>query len=149
MQHASNHEAQTFHEYPTNHLVGVVDTPEGVKATLDDLHAAGFPEECLQCYCKEDGARRIDFTSSHHQTLAKFVRVVEHAVESLEHAVEHFGDESDFKARNKEELSLGHFLVEVRATDDGDRHRAREILKVHGAHYINYFGRWCVECLDP
>ncbi|HEU4589138.1 MAG TPA: hypothetical protein VFS11_10840 [Gemmatimonadales bacterium] len=149
MQRESNQPTQTFHEYPTNHLVGVLDTPEAVSATLGALHTAGFPEDAVQCYCKEDGARRVDFTSSHHQLLAKCVRVVEHAVESLEHAVEHFGDEGDFKARNKEELSQGHFLVEVKAAHDDERHRAREILKDNGAHFINYFGRWCVDCLDP
>jgi hypothetical protein len=149
MHHGSNQPAEPFHEYPTNHLVGVVDTPEEATAALDALRAAGFPQGALQCYCKADGTRRTELGSSHHQALAKCIRVVEHGVEALEHAVEHFGDEGDFKARNKEELGLGHYLVEVKATDDGDRDRAREILKDHGAHFINYFGRWCVECLDP
>jgi len=57
--------------------------------------------------------------------------------------------EIEHTTRHEQELRAGHFGIGVAAHHTGDRDKARQILKAHHGHFINYYGRWVMEELDP
>lgn len=51
--------------------------------------------------------------------------------------------------RVEQELLAGHFFVTVDAIKPEAREQVREILKSHDGHFINFYGQWAVEVLEP
>ena len=51
--------------------------------------------------------------------------------------------------RLEQELHAGHHLIGAIARDGERRERACGILKSHGGHFINFYGRWAAEALEP
>jgi hypothetical protein len=45
-------------------------------------------------------------------------------------------------------LRDGRSVVIVEAPSDAEKRRAHEILRAHGAHFTNYYGRFATEELD-
>ena|SRR5690242_14538934 len=123
---------------PTNKVVGVVDNDGDAEATLIDFRNAGFAGDQLELLTNEEGARRVDVSSE--------VRV--HVVD-LTQRVPAFYDAPVIVRRIEEELRAGHHLIGVLAKDADARKQARKILKSHGGHFINFYGRWAAESLDP
>jgi hypothetical protein len=80
----------------------------------------------------------LDTTGERHGFLARLYRFVEK-----------FGDmESKHLSEYKSELLGGHFLVAVDVPDEDKRTGVLDVLKAHGGHRINYFGKWTVEGLS-
>jgi hypothetical protein len=122
---------------PTNKVVGVVDNDGDAEAALIDFSNAGFAGDELELLTKEAGARRVDVSSE--------VRV--HVVD-LAKRVPAFYDAPVIVKRIEEELRAGHHLIGVLAKDADAREQARKILKSHGGHFINFYGRWAAESLE-
>lgn len=124
---------------PTNKVIGVIDDPRDAKATLNDLKAAG-PRDKVELLTNAAGARRID--------VADEDRVVIHVLGPAE-KVPAFYDAPVIARRVEQELQAGHYLIGVTANDGEERERAHAILKSHGGHFINFYGRWAAEALEP
>ena len=134
MKYTDLNENDNFLRYPTNKLIGVVNTPEELQAAILELNKAGFGEDEINVLCGPKGADRLDVTGEQHGPLARLYRFVQK-----------FGDmESDTLREYGEELSSGHFLVTIEAGDEGKRARALNILQSHGGRRINFYGRWQV-----
>ena len=129
-----------FIRYPINKVVGIIDDMGDCQAALRDLQAAGFTGHQVQVLTGEKGAHRIDVKGDEHGPLAHIVRSTQKLL----------GDyEIEDATRYEQELLAGHFGIGVTARDDEDRDQARQILKAHHGHFINFYGRWIVENLNP
>jgi hypothetical protein len=127
-----------FLGYPLNRLVAVFDNGTDAQATLDDLVASGFAGS-FDTYCGTGGARLIDFSGEDHGRLAQLSRALHHLNAA----------EAAHMDRYEQELEAGHCLVMVETHDADRQSRALEILKSHGGHFINHYGRWFIEQVQP
>lgn len=126
---------------PTNKVVGSIDAASDAKVALRDLRAVGFAENEVELLTDEEGARRIGMSGEGHEVLV-------HVFDSTQ-KVPAFYDAPVIVRRVEEELRASHYLIGVVAGDGETRERAREILKSHGGHFINFYGRFAAEALEP
>jgi len=136
MEFISLNENDNFLTYPANRVIGIVNTSEDLYAAVTELNNNGFEKEQVQVLCGETGAERLD-TTGEHGFLAKFYRFVEK-----------FGVESKHLSEYKSELLDGRFLVAINVRDKDERARVGDILKAHGGHRINFYGKLAIERLS-
>ena len=127
-----------FLAYPTNRLVAVFDCDADAQATLDDLSSAGFAKS-FDAFCGTAGARLIDFSGEKHGYLAQLSRTLHHLNVPEGEQMDHY----------ERELQAGHCMIMVQIDDADSQRRALEILRSHGAHFINRYGRWTMEEMQP
>jgi hypothetical protein len=129
-----------FIPYPTNKVVGIIDDVSDAQAALRDLKAAGFTADHIQVLTGEEGAHRLDPKGDEHGPLAHIVRSTQQLL----------GDyEIQDATRHAQELLAGHFGIGVTAHYEDERDKARQILKVHHGHFINFYSPWMMENLEP
>lgn len=126
---------------PTNKVIGIIDDASDAKAALLDLRAVGFTAEALELLTDEEGAQRIDLTGEQRE-------VSVHIIGSTQKPQAYY-DAPGLVTQIEQELKAGHYGIGVGATDSEARERVRKILKSHGGHYINYYGTWAAEALEP
>jgi hypothetical protein len=112
-------------DYAHSRLVAVFDSHADIQATVDALTSAGF-DKSLDVHCGVADSRLIDFSGTEHGPLAR-----------LGHALHLLTVEGEYMQQYEHELLSGHCLVMVRTESAERRHRALEILKAHGGHFIN------------
>jgi hypothetical protein len=126
---------------PTNKVVGIIDEAGDAKVAVRELMASGFPAQEVELLTDEEGARRIDMG---HEERGVFVHIF-HPTQN----VPSFYDAPVIVRRVEQELLAGHYCVGVVAKDGEARERARDILRSHSGHFINFYGRWAAEALEP
>ena len=126
---------------PTNKVIGIIDDPGEAKAALRDLRAAGFTADEIEVLMGEEGARRTDVTGEGHEASV-------HIVRSTQKAPAYY-DAPVIVRRVEQELQAGHYFIGVTAKEPEARERALDILKSHGGHFINFYGRWAAEAVEP
>jgi hypothetical protein len=124
--------------FPYNSVVGVIDDPSDLEATVEGLVASGFAESDVNVLCGERGVRQIDAKGKRKGLLARVFRIVDALGVEREHTKHHV-----------KELEAGHFIVVVDARDETTKERARDGLAAHGGHFINYYTRLTSEHLSP
>lgn len=128
-----------FLNYPTNKVVGVFADWSHARAAIDQLNRDGYTKEQIGVLYGEEGARRLDTTGEQHGFLAQISRFFQG-----------FSDmDAKHTKRHEQELLAGHVLVEVEAADEARREQVRQTLKSAGGYFINYYGKWFVENLEP
>lgn len=125
--------------YPTNHILGVVPSPAAAERATRALLAAGFDPGAVRVMVGEEAALRIDGRGTHHGIVARLYRLVQFT--QMDQA-------PDFR-RYEREAHRGHPVLAVREADPSRRQKVREILRAHGAHFTNFYGRFATETLDP
>ena len=71
--------------YPTNHVVGVVDTVEQVTALLPDLKANGFADSDIRVHCGKDRAAALESSTGRRGLANLAIRIAEMVgVENIE-----------------------------------------------------------------
>jgi len=129
-----------FIPYPTNKVVGIIDDVGDAQAALHDLKAAGFTANQVQVLTGKEGAHRLDVKGDEHGPLARIVRSTQRLLGDYE--IQH-------ATRHEQELLAGHFGIGIKAHYKEDRDKARQILKAHHGHFINFYSPWTMESLDP
>jgi hypothetical protein len=124
--------------FPVDAVVGILDEPDAASAALDALVDAGVPEERIQVLCGEAGARRLDPSGKRHGLPGRIKRVIQQFADQEVQHLEH----------HSEALRAGGYLVAVPAEDEEEGERIAGILKDHGGHFINRYGRWTVQRLE-
>jgi hypothetical protein len=120
-------------------MMGILPSPAAAAAATAELRAAGFAHDAVRVLVGEEAALRIDGRGTHHGLVARLYRLVQFT--QMDQA-------PDFR-RYELEARRGHPVVAVRETDPGRRTVARGVLRRHGAHFINFYGRLFTETLDP
>lgn len=123
---------------PSNKIVGVIDDPHDAQAALSDLMATGFAVKDVELLTNEEGAQRIDVGDD----------VLIHIFDPAQN-VPAFYDAPVIATRVEQELRAGRYLIGVAAKDAEVRARTLDILKSHGGHFINFYGPWMAQALEP
>lgn len=125
--------------YPTDHLLGILPDVRAAERAAADLGAMGISPSDVRTFAGEDAALRIDGRGTHHGLVARLYRLVQ--LTQMDQA-------PDFR-RYEEEARRGHPVVAVRETSADRRRAIRSVLRRHGAHFVNFYGRVYTETLDP
>ena len=131
----------TFTFDPTNKVVGIIDNADDTEDALRDLIAVGFPAKQIALLTDEEEARRIRASDEGREVSVHLFRSAQ--------KLPAFYDAPVIVRRLEQELLAGHHLIGVIAKDRETRARACGILKSHGGHFINFYGRWAAEALEP
>ncbi len=131
----------TFTFDPTNMVVGVIDNADDAEDALRDLIGVGFSEKEIALLTDEEEARRIGASDDEREISVHIFRTAQ--------KLPAFYDAPVIVRRLEKELLAGHHLIGVVANDGETRQRACGILKSHGGHFINFYGRWAAESLEP
>ena len=126
---------------PTGKVIGIIDDAGDAEAALRDLRAAGFTAEEIELLTDEEGAQRIDLTGEGREVSVHIIRSTQQP--------QVYYDAPIIVSRIEQELKAGHYGIGVGAKDSEARERVRGILKSHGGHFINFYGQWAAEALEP
>jgi hypothetical protein len=129
-----------FKFVPFNKVIGIIDDPADAEAAIRGLRAAGFAADEIDVLTGEAGARRFDVTSEGRETLVHTLLPTE--------KLRHYFDAPGIVSRIEEALQAGRYGVAV-PPESRKGVSGRAILKSHGGHFINFYGRWAAESLDP
>ncbi len=119
--------------------MGILPSRAAVDAAISELRGDGVDLDAIRVLVGEDAALRIDGRGKHHGLLARIYRLVQFT--QMDQA-------PDFR-RYELEVRRGHPVIAVRETDPARRRQVRAVLRRHGAHFINFYGRFYTETLDP
>jgi hypothetical protein len=125
--------------YPTDHLLGVLPSRAAAEAATADLARAGVPGQAVRVFVGPEAALRIDGRGTHHGIAARLYRLVQFT--QMDQA-------PDFR-RYELEARRGHPVIAVKEPDPARRRTVRAVLRAHGGHFTNFYGRFATETLDP
>ena len=128
----------SFIGYPTGWILGVLDDPGDAAAVEAELEAAGIATDDRMVLAGEESARRLDGLGSQSGLLARMRRATQYL------AMDQMPDFLMYEVALRE----GRAVVGVRPKD-AERIAVIELLKRHGAYFINRFGAWSTEEVVP
>jgi hypothetical protein len=124
--------------YPTNRMLAVIDDPAQAATAVADLGSIGIETRDLEILRGEEGADRMDGTGGVSGWLGRLRRAFDFTL--MDQLV-------DFAAYERA-LRDGRAVVMVHVHGDVPKAAAHDVLKRHGGHFINYYGRFATEELD-
>jgi hypothetical protein len=120
-------------------MMAVIDDPPSAAAALAELRATGILTHDLEILRGPEGADRVDGTGDVKGGLGRIRRWVDFTL--MDQLV-------DF-ATYEFALRDGRAVVMVRVEGDTRKRAVLDVLRRHGAHFVNYYGRFATEELDP
>jgi len=127
-----------FIAYPERAVLAVIDEPSAAEAAVRGLREARFDAGTITVLAGPEGAARIDGMGRAHGLGSRVRRLLAFTV---------MDQLPDFVLYERA-LRDGRSVVMVRAPRDADKRRAHRILRAHGGHFTNYYGRFATEELD-
>jgi len=124
--------------YPMNRLLGVIDDPAEAAAAMAELQTSGLATSDLEILRGDEGADRVDGTGRVAGWRGRLRRAF--AFTLMDQLV-------DFAAYERA-LRGGRAVVMIRVQGDVPKAAAHEIVRRHGGHFINYYGRFATEELE-
>jgi hypothetical protein len=125
--------------YPLNHVISIMPTEKEAIAASDSLIAHGFLESEVRLGSGPELADRIRITSRRSRLVGRVLRILDRFGAG--------GDEVDNRPEYEEALREGAVTLLVLAPTEERKQRAAEILRLHGGHFINFFGKLQIEQL--
>ena len=123
------HSEHSWRPYPTDHIVGVMDTESSSQETLKALKDQGVPENEIDLF---HGRSITQACLSHdHQQ-----RVLDKVATWLSSA---FSDDADFAREYLDEAAHDHDLIMVHVARSEQVETVRQVLVAHGAHRLRYY----------
>lgn len=127
-----------FIGYPVDRILAVIDDPAVAARVASDLAAAGLPASDITLLRGDEGADRLDGTGARNGATARLRRVVDFAV----------ADQLVDMAWYEQAVRDGKVVVMVRVRGDGPRQATLDVLRRHGAHFVNHYGRFATEEIE-
>lgn len=124
-----------FIGYPVDRLLGVIDDPADAAAVASDLTAAGIPTRDITLLRGDEGADRLDGTGAANGPSARLRRLVDFTI----------ADQLVDMAWYEQAVRDGKVVVMVRVRGDAPKRAALDVLRRHGAHFMNFYGRFATE----
>jgi hypothetical protein len=128
-------------QYPTNHVLGIVDTPEQLGSAATALTGAGFRDSEIDVSCGQVAADDLAATTGRTGLANVAIRIAERLGIADE--------EMEVKAQYEQALRDGRFVLLVLAPTEERRTLAAKILRDHGGHFINFLGRRTITAMHP
>jgi hypothetical protein len=125
--------------YPLNHVISIMPTEKEAITAFDSLIAHGFLESEVTLGSGPELADRIRATSGRSGLVGRILQVLDRIGAG--------GDEMDDRHEYEQAIRDGAVNVLVLAPTEERKQRAAEILRLHGGHFINFFGRLKIEQL--
>jgi hypothetical protein len=124
-----------FIGYPTDSLLAVVPDAEHAAQVATELKAAGLPDRDITVLRGEEGASRFDPTGAVHGLVARLRRIASFTV------MDQLPDMAWYDAA----IRAGQTVVMARIRGDERKAAAIRVVKSHGGHFVNYYGRFATE----
>lgn len=121
--------------YPTRRLLAVVDQPQAAVEAARALVAEGVAPADVEVLAGADGRDRLGRLGSPPNPLSRVVRLFQFL--SMDQLPDFLVYERAIDDRRA--------VVAVHVADRAAMLRARTVLERHGAHFLNYFGRFQTE----
>ena len=133
------HTKKNFETYPTNRIVAIIDTKMEADEVCCDLMSAGFENSEIDESVGVDGLKFLDPDGRSHGLMTKLIRKWQFVAQ---------GEEYKYLKLIKKGLQEGHTIVSVPTLTKAARDKATDILRLHHAKAIRFYGRFYVERLD-
>ncbi len=127
--------------YPTNHVLGVVDTAAQANAVRDSLTNGGFLESDIRVETGAERADTVDASTGRTGLAALLIRLAERIGATDE--------EMETKNVYEHAMRDNRFVVLIAADTPERKERATQILREHAAHSVAYFGKHSIEHIVP
>jgi hypothetical protein len=128
--------------YPLNSVVAVINTVDQAARTVEALTAGGFLASEIHAAVGQAAADAMHASTGRTGLANLAIRIAERLGLS--------DDEMESKARYEQALRDGHVVLFVEAASEARTDRAAQILREHGAHSVNYMGRFSrTEIIPP
>jgi hypothetical protein len=137
-QHARQEKGEAV-EYPTNHVVAILDTQDQSACAIDALVNGGFLESEIKLGHGTAEADRLQAGTGRRGLTDWWIRLFESV--GLKNA------ETEMKDRYEQALRDGRTVLAVMAPTDERKDLATRIISDCGGHFINFFGSLSVERL--
>lgn len=121
--------------YPTGRLLGVVDTPDAAAGAAAELLASGLAQGTVDLLAGDAGRDRLGRLGPPPNALSRVVRVFQFLL---------MDQTPDFLVYEAALLE-GRTVIAVRLRDRDAMVLAAAVLERHGAHFLNWFGRFMTE----
>lgn len=118
----------------TNRVMAVIDDEQNTQAAVETLERAGIADRELTTFEGEEGVRQVDAEGVHSGGVTHVLR-----------GLQRWTVEGHHLRRYEDEIASGHHVVDVRVHGRGQRDTVVQILRTHGAHFINAYGQWTLE----
>lgn len=137
-----------FIAYPTNRVVGTIADPTHARAAIEALLQVGFARQDIEILHGEEDLHRPDPTGAEHRFLAQFQRTL---IRKLAGEYKHLrlGEEFEHLRHYVEDVQAGRCVIMVLAKKRDKREAAADILCTHGAKFVEFYGRWSWQPLEP
>ena len=137
METSTPHQPSVQLSYPTDKLIGIIDTMPDAERAQHELIEAGFAPDAIGV---QHGTRAAERTV-HYTDLDPFPQLARllHV-----HSIEH-----EQAVVYEQALGQGWSVIAVHAPEADARQRALGIMEAHNAHYINFYSKWTIEALKP
>ena len=127
-----------FIAYPTNHVVGTIVDPKLAQAAIEALLQVGFARQDIDILHGEEDLHRPVRPGAEHRFLAGFQRTL----------IQTLADEYKHLQHLVEDVRAGRWVIMVLAKKRDKREAAADILGIHGAESIEFYGRWAWHSLE-
>jgi hypothetical protein len=127
-----------FIGYPVGSLLAVLPDAESAAAAAAALHAAGIPDRAITILRGLEGADRLDGTGSVNGVIARLRRLVSFTL--MDQLVD--------MALYEQAVREGQVALMVQPRDEERKAAAIAVLREHGGHFINYYGRFATEEIE-
>lgn len=128
----TNHNGHTFDL--TKRVMAVIDDARNAQAAVETLERAGVEERELAILSGRHGIRQIDAEGLYGGGIRRAFRLLQRLTVESDHLREY-----------EAQVARGHHVVNVRVHRRAERDAVIQILRGHGAHFINVYGPWMVE----
>jgi hypothetical protein len=127
-----------FIGYPIDSLLAAFPDAEGAARVAAALKAGGIPDRDITVLRGEEGASRFDPTGAVHGLIARLRRIVSFTV------MDQLPDMAWYDAA----IRADGAVVMARVRGDQRKAEAIRIMREHGGHFINYYGRFATEEIE-
>src|SRR3954470_11184119 len=133
--------------YPTNRVVGTIADLAQARAAIEALLKVGFAQQDIEILHGEEDLHRPDPTGAEHKYLAQFQRTLSRKLAEYKHL--RIGEEFEHLRHFIDDVRAGRCVVMVLAKKRDRREAAAEVLCGHGAKFVEFYGRWSWQELEP
>ena len=127
-----------FIGYPAGSLLAALPDPTSAAAAARALHGAGVPDRDITILRGGEGADRLDGTGAVNGIVARLRRLVSFTL--MDQLVD--------LALYEQAVRDGQVVLMVRPRNEGRKAATIDVLRQHGGHFINYYGRFATEEIE-
>jgi hypothetical protein len=122
----------------TSKIIAIFDTEESANNAYTALLDDAFTAETAETFCGYQGKVELDVKGEHHGLIENIKRKLHHFMLAESLQMDTYSNA----------LKSGKCVVQV-ITDSRNWEKARDILKNNGGHFINFYGLFTTEVLEP